>query len=226
MRLVLLGPPGAGKGTQAQVLSKDLALPHISTGDMLREALRSASVLGLKAKEYMDRGELVPDDLVIALVRERLSQPDAKKGFILDGYPRTPDQAESLGKTLADLKMPLDVTLYFKTSLLVIIRRLGGRRICSQCGKTYHMTNFRPKVDGVCDVCQGSLMQRPDDREEAIENRLKVYEKQTAPLIEYYKEKNLLEEISGDLEVDDLNIVLEEIFKRRGLVGNRIQNIR
>ncbi len=226
MRLVLLGPPGAGKGTQAQVLSKDLAVPHISTGDMLREALRSASVLGLKAKEYMDRGELVPDDLVIALVRERLSQPDAKKGFILDGYPRTPDQAESLGKTLADLKMPLDVTLYFKTSLLVIIRRLGGRRICSQCGKTYHMTNFRPKVDGVCDVCQGSLMQRPDDREEAIENRLKVYEKQTAPLIEYYKEKNLLEEISGDLEVDDLNIVLEEIFKRRGLVGNRIQNIR
>ncbi len=224
MRLVLLGPPGAGKGTQAQVLSKDLNIPHISTGDMLREALRAASPLGLKAKGYMDQGALVPDDLVIELVRERLSKPDAAKGFILDGFPRTAEQGESLGKMLAGLSMPLDVTLYFKTSMLVIIRRLGGRRICSKCGKTYHMTNFRPKVDGVCDVCQGSLMQRPDDREEAIENRLVVYEKQTAPLIDYYKKKNLLEEISGDLEVDDLNIALEIIFKKRNLVGNRIQN--
>ncbi len=226
MRLVLLGPPGAGKGTQAQVLSKNLNTPHISTGDMLREALRSASPLGLKAKGYMDRGELVPDDLVIELVRERLSRADAKNGFILDGFPRTPEQAESLAKTLDGLHMPMDATLYFKTSLLVIIRRLGGRRICSECGKTYHRTNFPPKVEGICDVCQGKLMQRPDDREEAIENRLKVYEKQTAPLIDYYKKKNLLEEISGDLEVADLNIVLEEIFKRKGLVGNRIQNSR
>ena len=224
MRLVLLGPPGAGKGTQAQVLSKDLKVPHISTGDMLRDALRSASSLGLKAKGFMDQGALVPDDLVIELVRERLSKPDAKIGFILDGFPRTPEQGESLAKTLHDLNMPLDVTLYFKTSLEVIIRRLGGRRICSQCGKTYHKTNFRPKVEGICDVCQGKLVQRPDDREEAIENRLKVYEKQTAPLIDYYKKKNLLEEVSGDLEVDDLNIALEAIFKRRGLVGNRAKN--
>ena len=224
MRLVLLGPPGAGKGTQAQVLSKDLNIPHISTGDMLREALRSASSLGLKAKEYMDQGALVPDELVIELVRERLSKPDAKKGFILDGFPRTPEQAESLGKTLKSLNMPLDVTLYFKTSLAVIIRRLGGRRICGQCGKTYHMTNFRPKSQGICDACHGKLIQRPDDREEAIENRLQVYEKQTAPLIDYYKKINLLDEVSGDLEVDDLNTALESIFKRRALVGNRVQN--
>ena len=224
MRLVLLGPPGAGKGTQAQVLSKDLNIPHISTGDMLREALRSASPLGLKAKGYMDQGALVPDDLVIELVRERLQKPDAKSGFILDGFPRTPEQGESLGETLNDMHMPLDTALYFKTSLAVIIRRLGGRRICGQCGKTYHMTNFRPKVEGICDVCAGKLIQRTDDREDAIENRLKVYEKQTAPLIDYYKKKDLLDEVSGDLEVDDLSIVLESIFKRRNLVGNRAQN--
>jgi len=188
---------------------------------MLREAIRSSSTLGLKAKEYMDQGALVPDDLVIALVRERLSKPDAKKGFILDGFPRTPEQAENLGKMLQDLKMPLDTTLYFKTSLAVIIRRLGGRRICAQCGKTYHMTNFRPKVEGVCDLDGGKLMQRPDDREETIENRLKVYEKQTAPLIDYYRKIDLLDEVSGDLEVDEVLAALDIIFKKRRLVGNR-----
>ena len=217
MRIVLLGPPGAGKGTQAQVLSKDLGLPHISTGDMLRESIRTSSPLGLKAKQFMDSGQLVPDELVIALVEERLSQSDAKKGFLLDGFPRTPEQARSLDASLDKIGMPLQLVLYFKTSLPVITRRLSGRRICSKCGKTYHMTNFKPKTEGVCDVCQGALVQRPDDREDAIANRLRVYEAQTAPLIDYYAKKKILSEVSGDLEVDPLNRVLEDLFQEKGL---------
>lgn len=215
MRLVLLGPPGAGKGTQAQVLSKDLNIPHISTGDMLREALKAASPLGLEAKVYMEKGALVPDELVIALVKERLSKSDARKGFILDGFPRTPEQAKSLDESLKELKMPLDVVLYFKTSLAVIIRRLSGRRVCGQCGKNYHQVNFRPKAEGVCDVCGSKLVQRPDDREGTIERRLKVYEGQTAPLIDYYKRKNILSEISGDLDVQELNTELLKLFKKK-----------
>lgn len=215
MRLVLLGPPGAGKGTQAQVLSKDLGVPHVSTGDMLREALKNASPLGLEAKSFMEKGALVPDDLVIALVLERLRRADAKKGFILDGFPRTPEQAKSLDARLAELKIPLDYVLYFKTSPAVIVRRLSGRRVCGQCGKNYHLTNFKPRREGLCDVCGGRLTQRPDDREETIEERLKVYEKQTAPLIDYYKRKNLLTEVSGDLDVMDLNVLLVDLFKKR-----------
>ena len=217
MRLVLLGPPGAGKGTHAQVLSKNFGIAHISTGDMLREALREGTPQGLKAKAFMEKGGLVPDEIVIGIVRERLSKKDAKHSFILDGFPRTSQQAESLDSMLKELAIPLDLALYFKTSLAVIIRRLSGRRVCSKCGKTYHMTNFRPKVQGVCDVCSGDLMQRPDDREEVIENRLKEYEKQTAPLIDYYKKKKILSEVSGDLDVEELNAELETLFRKKGL---------
>jgi adenylate kinase len=212
LNLVLLGPPGAGKGTHAAVLSKQASIAHISTGDMLREAIRAAAPLGLKAKEFMDRGALVPDDLVVDLVRERLAKKDAKKGFILDGFPRTSQQAESLDAALSEMKMPLDLAVYFKTSVEVIIRRLSGRRICSKCGKTYHMVNFKPRIQGICDDCGADLMQRPDDHEEVIENRLKAYEKQTSPLIDYYKKKKVLAEVSGDLEVDDLNAALDELF--------------
>ncbi|OIO39503.1 MAG: adenylate kinase [Candidatus Omnitrophica bacterium CG1_02_49_16] len=218
MRLVLLGPPGAGKGTQAQVLSEDLKAPHISTGDMLREALKAATPLGLKAKQYMEKGALVPDEVVIALVSDRLSGADAKNGFILDGFPRTPEQAESLDEKLIKLKMPLEVVLYFKTSPAVVVHRLSGRRVCSQCGKNYHLTNFKPKVGGVCDVCGGRLFQRPDDKEETIDHRLKVYAKQTKPLIEYYDRKNILCEISGDLEVRAMNAVLMDLFQKKGLL--------
>ncbi len=215
MNLVLLGPPGAGKGTQAQVLVKNLGLPHISTGDMLREAVRNGAPLGLKAKEYMDTGKLVPDEVVIGLVAERLRQPDARKGFILDGFPRTPEQAESLDRTLVQLGMPLDHVLYFKTSLPVIIRRLSGRRVCGQCNKNYHVKNFPPKQEGVCDACGGKLVQRPDDREETIEERLRVYEAQTAPLIDYYRRKGSLAEVSGDLEVEPLFAVLKSLFDKK-----------
>lgn len=215
MRLVLLGPPGAGKGTQAQVLVKDLNAPHVSTGDMLREAIRQGLPAGLKAKEYMERGDLVPDQLVIDLVAERLQKEDAKKAFILDGFPRTREQAESLDKKLSELKIKLDLVLYFKTSQAVIIRRLSGRRICGQCGKNYHLTNFKPKAEGLCDVCGSKLIQRPDDRVEAIEERLRVYEKLTAPLIDYYSKKEMLAEVSGDLEVEPLNSVLKELFHKK-----------
>ena len=219
MRLVLLGPPGAGKGTHAQVLSKNWNIAHISTGDMLREALRAGTALGLKAKEYMDKGGLVPDEIVIAIVRERLGKNDAKSGFILDGFPRTSEQAVSLDGMLSGLDMPLDLAIYFKTCLDVIIKRLSGRRICSKCGKTYHLVNFKPKVQGVCDVCGGDLMQRADDREEVIKERLVAYEKQTAPLIDYYRKKKVLAEVSGDLEVGPLNEVLEQLFFKKGLAG-------
>ena len=217
MRLVLLGPPGAGKGTLAQVLSKEWHLAHISTGDMLREALRAATPLGLKAKEYMEKGGLVPDEIVIGIVSERLKEKDAQAGFILDGFPRTREQAESLDNSLKGLQLPLDLAVYFKTSPAVIIKRLSGRRICSKCGRTYHRVNFKPKVQDICDDCRGDLMQRPDDREEVIENRLKAYEKQTAPLIDYYQKKKLLAEVSGDLEVDALNRALTDLFHKKGL---------
>jgi adenylate kinase len=184
---------------------------------MLREALRLATPLGLKAKEWMEKGGLVPDEIVIGIVRERLSKGNAGKGFILDGFPRTTQQARSLDATLNELKMPLDLAVYFKTSLAVIIQRLSGRRVCSKCGKTYHLANFKPKVDGICDVCGSKLAQRPDDREEVIENRLKAYEKETAPLIDYYKKKKILSEVSGDLEVGDLTRSLEELFRKKGL---------
>ncbi len=186
---------------------------------MLREAMRNGSPLGLKAKEYVEKGLLVPDDLVIAMVSERLLKKDAEKGFILDGFPRTPEQGESLDKNLAGHKIPLSLVLYFKTSLAVIIRRLSGRRVCGQCGKNFHLTNFKPKVSGVCDYCGGSLVQRPDDKEETIEKRLKVYENQTEPLIGYYKKKGILSEVSGDLDVKELNVELMILFREKKLLS-------
>ncbi len=224
MKIVLLGPPGAGKGTQAQVLSKDVQAPHVSTGDMLREALKAATPLGLQAKSYMEKGGLVPDDVVIALVEERLSKSDAGKGFILDGFPRTPEQAKSLDGSLERMKKPLDLVLYFKTSLEIILMRLTGRRVCGQCGKNYHLKNFKPKVEGICDACGGKLVQRPDDKEETIRQRLKVYEDQTAPLIDYYSRKGLLQEVSGDLDVKELNVQLMALFKSKQLLKPQAVN--
>ena len=214
-----MGPPGAGKGTQAQVLSKDFGTPHVSTGDMLREAMKMGTPLGTKAREYVEKGLLVPDDLVIAMVSERLLKKDAEKGFILDGFPRTPEQAKSLDRNLSEHKIPLNLVLYFKTGLEVIIRRLSGRRVCGQCGKNFHMTNFKPKVEGICDACGGKLVQRPDDKEETIEKRLKVYESQTEPLIDYYKRQGKLVQVSGDLDVHELNVELEALFRQKGLVS-------
>ncbi len=218
MRLILLGPPGAGKGTQAKVLSKDLNIPHISTGDMLRAALKEATPLGLKAKAFMEKGALVPDEVVISLVKERLLKKDAKHGFMLDGFPRTAEQARSMDETLEKLSMPVEIVLYFRTSEPVVMKRLTGRRVCGTCGRNYHISNFKSKIAGTCDDCQGQLVQRPDDKEATIKKRLEVYVKETAPLIDYYRKKGILSEVSGDFEVKELNVVLLDLFKEKELV--------
>lgn len=185
---------------------------------MLREAVKAGTSLGLKAKEFMDKGGLVPDEVVIGLVSERLEKSDAKNGFVLDGFPRTPEQGRALDATLKKLNMPLDTVLYFKTSLAVVIRRLSGRRVCGQCGKNYHIVNFRPKTEGICDVCGSKLIQRPDDHEATIEKRLRVYEEQTAPLIDYYKKQGILEEVPGDFEVKELNALMMQLFREKKLI--------
>jgi adenylate kinase len=218
MNLVLLGPPGAGKGTQAKVLSQDLNIPHISTGDMLREAAAKESPLGKKAKQYMLKGELVPDGLVIDIVKERLTKADVQKGFLLDGFPRTLEQAKMLDETLAKIRKKLDMVLYFKTSLDTSIARLSGRRVCKVCGANFHIKNIPPKKEGVCDYCQGELYQRKDDSEETVRRRWSVYMGETIPLIDYYKKRGLLEEVSGDLDVEDLNSILIDLFHGKKLL--------
>jgi adenylate kinase len=212
MKLVLLGPPGAGKGTQSVVLAKEYRIPHISTGDMLRESVKSAQPLGLKAKTYMDKGELVPDEIVIGIVAERLNKDDAKNGYILDGFPRTLKQALDLDEALNKASSGIDMVIYFATSPAVAIERLSGRRVCKTCGFNYHIKNIPPKKEGLCDKCAGALFQRPDDKEDTVRNRLKVYEEQTKPLIDYYDKKRILKRVSGDMGVDDLFKVLSKIF--------------
>jgi len=218
MRLVLLGPPGAGKGTQAAVLSKAFKVVHVSTGDMLREAVKTGSKAGLLAKEYMAKGELVSDEIVTKIVAERISKEDAKNGFILDGFPRTKVQAIALDKELRELNMPIDLVLYFSTKESTSITRLTGRRVCKKCGLNYHIKNMPPKTKGKCDVCSGELMQREDDKVDTIKNRLKVYAEQTEPLLSFYKDKSLLREARGDLDVDKLFEKLSNLFKKENLV--------
>lgn len=213
MRLVLLGPPGAGKGTQSAVLSRNYKIPHISTGDILRESVKSGAPLGLEAKAFMEKGELVPDELVTGIVVERLKKDDARKGFILDGFPRTLKQALDLDAALTNMTSGIDMILYFETSEKVAIDRLSGRRVCKKCGFNYHIRNIPSKTAGICDKCGGELFQRPDDKESTVRNRLKVYEAQTKPLIEYYSKKGNLVKVSGDLGVDDLFGVISKIFK-------------
>ena len=201
MRLVFLGPPGAGKGTQAQKLCADMNWAHVSTGDLLREAVAEKTELGLKAETFMSSGRLVPDDLVVSIVAGRLKKDDCAQGFVLDGFPRTVAQAEMLEETLDALDLKLDVVLYFATDRDVVIKRLSGRRVCTTCNINYHVTNIPPRAEGICDKCGQALIQREDDKPETVDQRLQVYEKQTAPLIRFYRERGLLTEMSGNLEV-------------------------
>lgn len=212
MKLILLGPPGAGKGTQSVELAKSYSVPHISTGDILRESVKAGLPLGLKAKSFMDKGELVPDEVVIGIVAERLKNPDTKKGFILDGFPRTVKQAIGLDEALETIKSGVDMVVYFQTSSAVAIERLTGRRVCKSCGFNYHVKNMPPKVANVCDKCGAQLYQRPDDNEATVLNRLKVYEEQTKPLVDYYAKQGILKKVSGDLGVRELFKVLAQIF--------------
>lgn len=197
MNVVFLGPPGAGKGTQAKVISQERGVPHISTGDILREAVAKGTDLGKKAKGYMDSGALVPDELVVAMVGERISREDARKGFILDGFPRNIKQAEELASALGNVKMALDAVVYFKVNDEQVIERLSGRRTCRACGAGYHV-KFMPSAAGeACEKCGGELYQRDDDKAATIKDRLKVYYAQTADLIQYYSKLGLLKEVDA-----------------------------
>lgn len=206
MNIVLLGAPGAGKGTQAQKLVKEFGVAHISTGDLLRAAVKAGTKLGVKAKEYMDAGQLVPDKLVVDLVKERLAADDAKKGFILDGFPRNTAQAVTLDSALADMGLSLDAALLVDVKAEVIVERLSSRRTCRDCGYT------APAGVDVCPSCGGEMYQRDDDKPETIQNRLNVYESQTAPLVEYYKGKGLLKAVDGDRPVDDVYADVKELL--------------
>ena len=206
MNIVLLGAPGAGKGTQAQKLVEEFGVVHISTGDLLRAAVKAGTKLGVKAKEYMDAGQLVPDKLVVDLVKERLAADDAKKGFILDGFPRNTAQAVTLDSALADMGLSLDAALLVDVKAEVIVERLSSRRTCRDCGYT------APAGVDVCPSCGGEMYQRDDDKPETIQNRLNVYESQTAPLVEYYKGKGLLKAVDGDRPVDDVYADVKELL--------------
>jgi adenylate kinase len=212
MNLIFLGPPGAGKGTQAKLLSEKLRIPQISTGDILRAAVRDQTPMGTKAKEFMDSGVLVPDEVVVGIVEERLSKQDCCEGFILDGFPRTIAQADALKRTLSVIGKEIEHVLSITVDSADLLNRITGRRSCSKCGKGYHITFDPPKKDDVCDICGGSLYQREDDKEETMKKRLEVYDKQTEPLIEYYAKESLLRTVNGrgsieDIQKDIVNIV-------------------
>ncbi len=213
LRLILLGPPGAGKGTQASGIIEKYNVPHISTGDIFRKNIKEGTDLGKKAKEYMDKGLLVPDEVVVAIVKDRLTEDDCKKGFLLDGFPRTVAQADALDGELKALDYSLDYVLNIEVDKDILIERAVGRRICKNCGATYHIKYNPPKTENVCDECGGELYQRDDDTEETVSKRIEVYLKQTKPLIEYYNDKNLLVDINGEQDIDK---VFEDIVNILG----------
>ena len=210
IRIILLGPPGAGKGTQSVKLAQQLSLPHISTGDLLRHNVKDGTELGKEAKDYMNKGQLVPDELVAQMLVKRFGMEDVKGGFILDGYPRNINQAKTLDGILKNKKMAIDMVIYLDTSDVVIIQRLSGRLVCSSCAANFHKTNMPPKVDGVCDHCKAKLYQRIDDKEETIKNRIVVYKNEVAALIKYYQDSNKLHSLNAD---GDAGIVLNKIME-------------
>lgn len=213
MNLILMGLPGAGKGTQAEKIVAQYGIPHISTGDMFRAAIKEGTELGLKAKSFMDKGELVPDEVTIGIVRERLSKDDCSKGFLLDGFPRTAAQADALESILTELNKTIDYCINIDVDQDILMERLTGRRICKSCGATYHLVFNPPASEGVCSRCGGELYQRADDNEETVKNRLDVNIKQTKPLLDFYETKGYLRNINGQ---QDIKIVFADI---EGLLG-------
>ena len=212
MRIVLIGAPGGGKGTQAKLLVEKYGIPQISTGDLLREAVAAGTPLGMRAKAAMEAGQLVSDDIVLGMIRERLSKPDAQKGFILDGFPRNIPQAESLDKLLADMGKPLQVSMLIDVDFNILMQRLTGRRTCSQCGAIFNVHTSPPRLEGRCDKCGGELTQRADDNEATVSQRLKVYEAQTAPLIEYYRRHGILRTVQGVGEIEDIFEAIQRVL--------------
>lgn len=212
MKIIMLGAPGAGKGTYAKGIVEKYKIPTISTGDIFRQNIKEGTELGKKAKEYMDAGDLVPDELVCDLVVDRLEKDDCKNGYILDGFPRTIPQAEALTAALKEKGTGIDFALDIEMEDQAIIDRMAGRRVCAKCGETYHVVNIPPKTEGICDKCGGSLEVRDDDQPETVKKRLGVYHEQTAPLIEYYKTQGILHEVDGNLGLEGVNNKIYEIL--------------
>jgi len=211
IRIVLLGPPGSGKGTQASTLQKRSGIPHIASGDLLRANVRDATELGERAKPYMNRGELVPDDLILDMMERRLAESDAQQGYVLDGFPRTVAQAEALAQRLQSLGRELDAVIYLEVPEREILRRLTGRRTCPSCNAVYHIDTMPPKQEGICDACNTELIQRDDEKPDVIRKRLEVYDEQTQPLLDWYQERGLLNKIDGTIGVDNVMTEIERI---------------
>ncbi len=212
MLVILLGAPGAGKGTQAEMIVERYKLTHISTGDILRASIKKETELGKQAKDYLDKGELVPDEVVVKIVEERLKEPDCQAGALLDGFPRTVEQAKSLEEVLEGMQRKIDYVIYIEVTEDELISRLTGRRICRDCGATYHLKFNPPQVRNVCDQCGGELYQREDDSMETVKQRIKVYREQTEPLIEYYRRKSLLHAVDGDQDINKVHQQLQEVL--------------
>ncbi|MGN0481896.1 MAG: adenylate kinase [Lachnospiraceae bacterium] len=204
MKIIMLGAPGAGKGTQAKKIAAKYGIPHISTGDIFRANIKNGTELGKKAKEYMDKGALVPDELTVNLVIDRFKNPDCANGYVLDGFPRTIPQAEALDKALAELGESIDYAINVEVPDENIVNRMSGRRACVGCGATYHIVYNAPKAEGICDACGEKLILRDDDKAETVQNRLAVYHQQTQPLIDYYGAKNVLKEVDGTVDMEDV----------------------
>ncbi|MFT3982592.1 MAG: adenylate kinase [Lachnospiraceae bacterium] len=208
MKIIMLGAPGAGKGTQAKQIAEKYGIPHISTGDIFRANIKEKTALGMEAKQYMDQGKLVPDELTVKILLDRVAKEDCKAGYVLDGFPRTIPQAEVLDKAVAKLNEKIDFAVNVDVPDKNIINRMSGRRACLQCGATYHLVNIPPKAEGICDVCGSGLALRDDDQPETVKSRLAVYHEQTQPLIDYYNKKGILKEVDG---TQDRSVVFEEI---------------
>lgn len=213
MKIIMLGAPGAGKGTQAHMIAEKYHLPHVSTGDIFRANIKNGTELGMEAKSYMDRGELVPDELTVRILLDRVAQDDCGNGYILDGFPRNIPQAEVLEKELEKLGDKIDVAIDMEVPDESIIKRMSGRRACSSCGATYHIVNIPPKKEGVCDVCGEALILRDDDREETVQKRLDVYHEQTQPLIDFYTKKGILKTVDGTQDMMDVFQTIMKILE-------------
>ena len=208
MKIIMLGAPGAGKGTQAKMIAEKFGIPHISTGDIFRANIKNGTELGKKAKEFMDKGQLVPDELTVEILLDRVAADDCKNGYVLDGFPRTIPQADVLDKELTKLGDKVDFAINVDVPDENIVRRMSGRRACLKCGATYHIEHIPPKVEGICDTCGSELVQRDDDKPETVQNRLSVYHEQTQPLIDYYNKKNILKTVDG---TRDMQVVFNDI---------------